>query len=531
MDSSVTPGTSPRTIRRKIARRVTDHMIDLSRSCESTKSRLICSYKYVNTEVNAISADVESCSSISSGESSSNSFLPNSVDILNDCSSEINSDDTKPSLSEFKELLVQWILKHNITTTAVSDLLKMLRNFEPFSALPKDGRTLLKTKNQAIVSVLGDGKYSYFGIEKNIKAQLLELPSEIINSNRLDLEISVDGLPISKSTRAQLWPIQCSVVNVEQDLKPFVVAIYYGNSKPNDVSLYFEPLLQELRTLMQTGMILNSNFVKIRLVRIIADAPARAFVKQCKIHNSYHSCEKCTERGQFKGRVIFPNHTSEVRSDESFKLQVDKDHHTGVSPFTSLNFGLVSGAPLDYMHLVCLGVTKKLLKAWVKGPLPYKIKTKDIITISTSLSNLSRTCPNEFNRKPRTLKELDLWKATEFRSFLLYTGPVVLKRVLSSKLYNHFMIFSTAIRILASPCATNLEWNTYADKLLQKFVSLIPTLYSQEFLVYNVHSLVHLCKDAMKHGPLDKFSAFKYENNMQVIKRTLTICQFDHLSK
>lgn len=49
----------------------------------------------------------------------------------------------------------------------------------------------------------------------------------------------------------------------------------------------------------------------------------------------------------------------------------------------------------------------------------------------------------------------------------------------------------------------------------------ITELYCQEFLVYNVHSLIHLADDAFKFGSLDNVSAFKYENYMQRIKRML----------
>lgn len=91
---------------------------------------------------------------------------------------------------------------------------------------------------------------------------------------------------------------------------------------------------------------------------------------------------------------------------------------------------MVSQFPLDYMHLVCLGVMKRRLGSRV------------IDDISQHLLNLKSHIPSEFARKPRSLKEIDRWKATEFRQFLLYTGPVVLAEILHPNMYKNFLLLS-----------------------------------------------------------------------------------------
>jgi len=61
----------------------------------------------------------------------------------------------------------------------------------------------------------------------------------------------------------------------------------------------------------------------------------------------------------------------------------------------------------------------------------------------------------------------------------------------------------------------------YAEALLKHFVSIFECLYGKCFIFYNVHNLVHLCNDVRKYGPLDSFSAFRFENFLSSIKRQL----------
>ena len=59
--------------------------------------------------------------------------------------------------------------------------------------------------------------------------------------------------------------------------------------------------------------------------------------------------------------------------------------------------------------------------------------------------------------------EIDWWKATEYRQFLLYTGQIVLNGILKPDLYDHFLCLSVASSILICPRLA-LVHRTYADE-------------------------------------------------------------------
>ena len=132
--------------------------------------------------------------------------------------------------------------------------------------------------------------------------------------------------------------------------------------------------------------------------------------------------------------------------------------------------------------------------------------------------NLKSYLPKEFLRKGRPLNEVDRWKATEFRTFLLYSGPVVLRQCLPMNFYNHFKLLFVSIYCLHSPFFFQ-QYNTYANQLLCIFVSQFGELYGEDQLVYNVHGLVHIANDVFKFGPLDNYSGFVFESFLGRLKR------------
>ncbi len=127
---------------------------------------------------------------------------------------------------------------------------------------------------------------------------------------------------------------------------------------------------------------------------------------------------------------------------------------------------------------------------------------------------------SEFHRKRRDMTYLCRWKAVEFRSFLLYIRPVVLKEVLEKEKYEHFLHLHVAIRILTSGALTQEAIHS-ADSLLKYFVDQFGRLYGKHHLVYNVHALTHLANDCSVHGCLDSFSAYPFESFLGSIKRLI----------
>ena len=221
--------------------------------------------------------------------------------------------------------------------------------------------------------------------------------------------------------------------------------------------------------------------------------------------------------------IFFSTCSYPLRNDEEFKNLAYQQHQTGQSPLIYYNIPCVSGFCLDYMHLICLGVVKRMLFYMKQGPRESecRLSARQLAEISENLLNLSGKFPSEFARQPRSLDELDRWKATEFRQFLLYSGPIVLRKVVAENVYEHFLTLSVAVAILLdSNDDKRKAYIDYADKLLKYFVEGCKSIYCDFFVSYNVHSLLHIVDDVKKFNcSLNEISAFPFENHLHGIKR------------
>jgi len=172
--------------------------------------------------------------------------------------------------------------------------------------------------------------------------------------------VNTDGLPISKSSKSQLWPILAQIVS--EDSVPFLVGAYHGYSKPTTSNNFLQHFVKEFEQLNTVGFTYENNVYYVKVKAIICDSPARSFVTCTKGHNGYFGCSKCIVEGDYENRrMLFLDHNCPLRTDESFKLRKNPEHHTGISIFEKISLPMVSTFSLDYMHLVCLGQMKKML--------------------------------------------------------------------------------------------------------------------------------------------------------------------------
>lgn len=382
---------------------------------------------------------------------------------------------------------------------------------------PKDCRTIMKTPRSVQKMRKCGGDYIYFGLETGILTFLAQNPD--YSDCTIRLQLNIDGIPIFKSSSDQFWPILAKF----GPYKPFIVALFLGKKKPTPVEDLLEDFLEEYTKLQEQGITFNDRSFQCVIDCFICDAPARSMIKFTKGHTGYNSCERCTIHGEWgSGRVVYHDlRLAEKRKDEEFALQHYVNHQYGISPLTKYNISCIEKFPLDYMHLVCLGVVRRMLYFLKKGPRICKLSQTQLSEISRSLEDFRGRLPSEFARQPRGLEELDRWKATELRQFLLYTGIVVLKPRLHKRVYNHFLLLSMAVSILLSDDETKrTTYLQYARNLLEKFVRDARAIYGDTFTVYNVHGLLHLTDDVDHfHCSLNDISAFPFENFLQDIKK------------
>ncbi|XP_065643386.1 uncharacterized protein LOC136084787 [Hydra vulgaris] len=419
------------------------------------------------------------------------------------------------------EELAQVAVKHNLTRDAINDILLILSQSGKFEKcdIPKDARTLIKTPSSIDVLSKCDGSYIYIGLKKGID-DIFAINNVEVDTNFITIDVNIDGLPIQRSNNLQFWPILCSIVNIISF--PFLVAIYSGSAKPSSVHDFLQDFVTEVNNLTFNGLVINEKHYKFNLRSFICDAPARAFVRCCSGHTSKNGCERCTSVAEcYERRIVYTNDNANLRTDAEFRSNAYPLHKNGNSPCLLINnLDMVRSFVIEPMHNLFLGVCRRFL-FFLKFKSKIHISFAQQQLISNRMLDIAQSTPSDFVRQPRGLSEIERWKATEFRQFTLYTGIVVLEKILDNEVYNLFVAFAVAVRILhIEDDDDRNDLLPFAKKLFATFVHNSRKICGKSFVTFNVHNLLHIVDDAKYYNcSMNDISAFKFENYLQYLKK------------
>ena len=497
--------------------------VTTSSSCSDTDGGIAGSTSSSSTRVSDQSDHVHQSSSSSSSEYEDDSSSDGSSAKGDTLGSSQSGEPVNLS-----DQLRDWMVSYQVKQDAGDALLKILNDSHP--ELPSSMRTILDTprsaRTYADMQEMSGGETAYLGLKSQLDRVMdLTTPEQRDQVDELHLSVNIDGMSPFKSSKSNFWPVLCCLMNL-LNWVVFPITIFFGNNHPTNLD-FLTSFIDELATLSAAGLYYGGKKFTVVLKAVICDAPARALSKGILQCGSYFGCDKCIQQGKYLkeknergGRVMYPDIASELRTDISFRRQLQRQHHKVESPFCRLKIDMISAFPIDGMHQVFEGVIKNLLFIWVKGSKTVKksLKGAHLEAVNLALASFRSSVPSFFARKPRSLKELGFWKGTEFRQFLLYTGPVVLKNYLRRELYDHFMLLHVAISILVDPLLCTPH-HDYAQRLLELHVERSKLLYGNSHVTYNVHSLIHIAADAVHFGSLDACSAWMFEDYLFQVKR------------
>ena len=105
---------------------------------------------------------------------------------------------------------------------------------------------------------------------------------------------------------------------------------------------------------------------------------------------------------------------------------------------------------LEYQHSVCLGTMRQLASLWLDSKQHEEDWYLGTTTSIIDMQLLAIKPPVEVTRAPRSINDRKYWKASEWRSFLLFYALPVLNSILKKK-YWHHLFFTSFCNAHSSP--------------------------------------------------------------------------------
>ena len=235
------------------------------------------------------------------------------------------------------------------------------------------------------------------------------------------------------------------------------------------------------------------------------DLPAKSLILNTIQYNGKHGCSKCLDPG-------FTFHTSARGHTHVYPYQASNASGHGSKRSSSTHEDDVKKA--EQNNSIVNGVKGR---SWLMKLSHYDIiKGTGIAFVDKRL--LAIKPPSTITRRPRKLSEhMKYYKASEYRSFLLYYSLPVLRDVLPEDYWNHYALLVVSIYYLLQQSISE-EQLANSEKMLKKFCRQFEILYGRRYMTANVHNLLHLTDCIRELGPLWAYSCFHFESQNGALK-------------
>lgn len=266
---------------------------------------------------------------------------------------------------------------------------------------------------------------------------------------------------------------------------------------------------------------------KIYTLCAICDAVARPLLQNFKQFNGEYGCGHCLHLGvqvrKGNGTVqVYPcleempdlrDHHTTVQIDEPAKNNEQSILGLkGLSPIVDLpSFDLITGMVPGYMDCVLLGVCQQIATLWFDSKSYSKAWYIGLNAARVDGNLLAIKPPSIFSRIPWSVVERKFWKAHEWQNWLLYYSLPVLKGILPKKYLCHWVLLVEGVSILLCSDISQEDID-HANEALELHGKSVLSLYGEEQMTYNVHSLLHLTKSVVNLGHFWAQSAFMFES-------------------
>jgi len=368
---------------------------------------------------------------------------------------------------------------------------------------------------------------------------------------------NTDGAPVFKSSNTSIWPLYLIINELPYKQRMnrenmILAGLWFGKDKPA-MSTFLKPFLESMKHfdegVKMTSPERGTFTCKAYLLAGTADLPARCLLCHSVQYNGAYGCWKCLQKGRTakvgKGHThifqfVNENPKGPLRTKEgvikdskeivTIKKQGQKQSNVnGVKGPSWLllfpKFCIVDGIAIDYMHGVLLGVQKLLIRLWfskdfVSKPFSFY---QSVCKVDKLLQSIRPT--SEITRLPRSIEnDLRYWKASEFRSFLLFYGAPILKTILDTARFQHYLKLVQAMFLLLKFGSSKSDIDK-AENLLTYFCKNFSELYDECYMTLNLHQLMHLADNVRNLGPLYTHSCFSFEDKNGFVLKTIRVTQ------